>query len=170
MVGTDLARPATRWMRRALFFLVVALAGLWCLHTLRVQRMRQEAVRAQAEAARAAAEVQRRAAIAKGLGADAGRARQGPADDLREQLRQAREEIARLRQELERARVPAKRAAWQGLHKGMNEEEVRRLLGQPKSTRVEDAAVRWYYGRSGQRPWVEFLDNRVLAWDEPESE
>jgi hypothetical protein len=174
VAGADLARPLVTWRRLALLVLVVALAGMWFLHTLRLQRMRQEALMAQAEAARAAAEEQRLAAIRQGLRADPGGAVQGPADDLREQLRQAREEIARLREELVRARrvprVPAGKAVWQWLHKGMDEEEVRHLLGQPNGIRVEDAAVRWYYGRSGQRPWVEFLDNRVLDWEEPEGE
>jgi hypothetical protein len=49
----------------------------------------------------------------------------------------------------------------------MNEEEVRRRLGEPKDVRAESGAVLWYYGRPGQRPWVKFLDDRVVAWDEP---
>jgi hypothetical protein len=52
----------------------------------------------------------------------------------------------------------------------MDEAAVRRLLGEPNNVRGEDGADLWYYGRSGQRPWVKFLDNRVLAWDEPESD
>src|SRR5947208_1328550 len=37
MSGTDLARPVMSWTRRAFLLLVVALAGLWCLQTLRAQ-------------------------------------------------------------------------------------------------------------------------------------
>jgi hypothetical protein len=57
------------------------------------------------------------------------------------------------------------KANWRKLKKGMSEDDVRALLGEPESVKAM-TFTRWEYGRYG---YVEFYDTRgVNGWGEPD--
>ncbi len=56
---------------------------------------------------------------------------------------------------------------WRRLGGGMNQEEVRRLLGEPLRIDFVVGAMDWMYPDNGQ---VTFADNSVLTWQTPQSE
>jgi hypothetical protein len=82
-------------------------------------------------------------------------------------------ELVKARDDAVKARIPPEKVAWRKLKKGMTEEEVRKLLGEPKNIRFEGmlSLYHWYYGPSGVGPSVDFRgqDKTVLIWSEPES-
>ena len=59
-------------------------------------------------------------------------------------------------------RVPSGREAWRQLRRGMDEAQVRRILGEPE--RVSGGAFTVWYYSPGQ---VTFLEDKLDSWEEP---
>jgi hypothetical protein len=55
------------------------------------------------------------------------------------------------------------RENWRKLKRGMTEEHVRNILGEPDRT-TGGTSTHWYYQKSGK---VEFFANKVTSWQEP---
>jgi hypothetical protein len=54
-------------------------------------------------------------------------------------------------------------ANWRRLRRGMKEDDVRSLLGEPQRVNGGDLAI-WYWGDAS----VTFLDDKVYQWQEPD--
>ncbi|MBN1524317.1 MAG: hypothetical protein JW904_07545 [Spirochaetales bacterium] len=63
--------------------------------------------------------------------------------------------------------VPAGLEAWRKLKRGMTEDEVRRLLGEPDRIIASGAMTIWYFGEPAWASMVNFVDNKVNGWTEP---
>lgn len=58
--------------------------------------------------------------------------------------------------------VPAGRAAWRRLQRGMSPAQIRRLLGEPERIFVLGNQTHWYYSRGS----VVFVNESLFAWNE----
>ena len=58
--------------------------------------------------------------------------------------------------------VPAGRAAWRRLQRGMSPAQVRRLLGEPERVFVLANQTHWYYSQGS----VVFVNENLFAWNE----
>ena len=64
--------------------------------------------------------------------------------------------------------ITADRQSWRKLSKGMNQDDVRKLLGEPL-TIDSGSLTHWYYAKSLIHSYVEFDDeDNVIGWHEPE--
>ena len=64
--------------------------------------------------------------------------------------------------------VATDKQKWRKLNKGMYQDEVRKLLGEPLSVE-SNVFTHWYYSNSTLQSYVIFDDNnRVYGWKEPE--
>jgi outer membrane protein assembly factor BamE (lipoprotein component of BamABCDE complex) len=60
---------------------------------------------------------------------------------------------------------------WRKLKSGMCEDQVRALLGEPRRvSRLAGCSTTWYYHKEEHHSTVEFGDDGLDAWDEPEEE
>src|SRR5690606_21852951 len=64
--------------------------------------------------------------------------------------------------------IPTDKKTWRKIKKGMTQDEVRKLLGEPLTV-SGGGLTNWYYSESLAHSWVAFTDREgVRAWNEPE--
>ena len=64
--------------------------------------------------------------------------------------------------------ITADRQIWRKLRKGMNQDDVRKLLGEPLTIRSQ-VFTQWFYSESNSHSYVMFdTKDKVNGWSEPE--
>lgn len=74
--------------------------------------------------------------------------------------------IACLKEQIERNKWKKKenRERWRKIRSAMTQQQVRSILGEPRSIQVENASTLWSFERGG---FAKFQEQNLIAWKEP---